>query len=417
MKQLRLLLALFATAASLGHAQDEERRAPPVEIPDFSNLDEYIYEPKSTVTLGMRRLSGAKTSFAGQGRITPPEDAGPATGANLTRVYHDGTVGPDARVAPRFDASGNPVIDAQSGSPAFDPIAPDGRTNTWNYTDSRQLATEGYVAFHRFSAEVVDTTTRQRDSASSFGMELAMSRDMGALFHSRWLSWTLTAGMSVNDLSANTADNVLANVRSVTDYFSLFGRTPPGAPYTAPSSTTQSVLDASGNVVVDDSGGVRTVTTDTTVLLGNEPAGRTDVTTSSATSVNNRWKLKGAYFTFRVGPTVWIPITTRLRASLSAGAALVYAGSDYTVTQVYQPDFGAEISDTSSSAAYKLLAGYYADASLQFDITERTGFYAGAIFQSAGSYTQSLNNATANYSTKIDLGNQSGLRAGMSIRF
>ncbi|HUR56666.1 MAG TPA: hypothetical protein VM029_03080, partial [Opitutaceae bacterium] len=74
MKQLRLALVVFASAAGMALAQDEERRAPPVEIPDFSNLDEYIYEPKSTVTLGMRRLSGAKTSFSGQGRINAAEE-------------------------------------------------------------------------------------------------------------------------------------------------------------------------------------------------------------------------------------------------------------------------------------------------------------------------------------------------------
>ena len=44
----------------------------------FSNLDEYIYEPKSTVRFGFRYVSGAKTSFSGQGRIPSPEDPGAA---------------------------------------------------------------------------------------------------------------------------------------------------------------------------------------------------------------------------------------------------------------------------------------------------------------------------------------------------
>jgi hypothetical protein len=64
-----------------------------------------------------------------------------------------------------------------------------------------------------------------------------------------------------------------------------------------------------------------------------------------------------------------------------------------------------------------LLPGYYADATVQFDLTERAGLYAGAIFQSAGSYTQTADSATGSYSTKIDLSNQNGLRAGLSIRF
>src|SRR5688572_32479457 len=113
MKHLRLALIAFASAAGLANAQDEERRAPPVEIPDFSNLDEYIYEPKSTVQFGFRYISGAKTSFSGQGRIPSPAEIGPATGGNFLRVYHDGSVQPDARVVARLDSSGNPIIDPQ----------------------------------------------------------------------------------------------------------------------------------------------------------------------------------------------------------------------------------------------------------------------------------------------------------------
>src|SRR5437870_13762493 len=106
MKYFRAALVVFASALSLARAQQDEdqRRTPPVEIPDFSNLDEYIYEPKSTVTLGFRHLSGAKTSFAGQGKIVSPTDPGAATGTNFQRLYHDGAVNPDTRVTPRLDS-------------------------------------------------------------------------------------------------------------------------------------------------------------------------------------------------------------------------------------------------------------------------------------------------------------------------
>src|SRR5687768_5735078 len=136
MKHFRFALIAFVSAVGAASAQDEERRAPPVEIPDLSNLDEYIYEPKSTVKFGFRYISGAKASFSGQGRIPSPEDPGAATGANLSRNYHDGAVQPDARVVPRLDSGGNPIIDPESNTAVFDPITPDGRTNTWNYTDA-----------------------------------------------------------------------------------------------------------------------------------------------------------------------------------------------------------------------------------------------------------------------------------------
>src|SRR5258708_39843762 len=120
MKHLRLALFAFVSTLGLASAQDEERRAPPVEIPDFSNLDEYFYEPKSTVTFGFRYISGAKTSFAGRGRLVSPEDPGAQTGTNLSRAYHDGAVQVDARTVARLDSSGNPVIDPQATSQIFD---------------------------------------------------------------------------------------------------------------------------------------------------------------------------------------------------------------------------------------------------------------------------------------------------------
>ncbi len=416
MKPFRLALLAVVSSLGIAHAQEEDRRAPPVEIPDFSNLDEYIYEPRSTVRFGFRRISGAKTSFSGRGSLLAPENPGAATGANLDRAYHDGGVRPDARVVARLDSGGNPIIDPQTNTQSFDVIAPDGKTNTWNYSDASQLSLPGYVAFHTYSADIIDTGLRRKDSATSAGMDISVSRDMGKLWGGR-LPWNLTAGMSINDIAANTNDRVLARLNTVTDYYSLYGITPGDAPYSSPSSTTTSVVDASGNAVLNDDGTVRTVTTDTSVLIGNAPAGRTETSGTDSTSVSNGWKVKGAYYTFRAGPTVWLPISTRLRASVSVGAAIVYSGSTYTVTQTFDTPLGADISDTNFNAASKLLPGYYADATIQFDLTERAGFYAGAVFQSAGSYTQNIDTATKHYSTKIDLANQNGMRAGLSIRF
>jgi hypothetical protein len=182
------------------------------------------------------------------------------------------------------------------------------------------------------------------------------------------------------------------------------------------------VTDSAGDPVLNTDGSTQTANTDTTVLLNNKPVARNTDTTTDSASVTNRWKLKGAYLTFRAGPAIWVPFTSRLRASVSAGPALIYSGSTYSVTQSFQPALGAEITDTSSSEMNKFLPGYFADASLEFDLTERTGFYAGAVFQSAGSYTQTLTTAgstldSVNYSTKVDFRNQNGLRAGMTIRF
>lgn len=416
MKHLRLALVVFVTAASLARAQDEQQQRPPTEIPDFSNLDDYIYEPKSILSYGFRYLSGAKLKFFGSGRLATSEDPGAVTGTNVARSYHDGTVGVDARFAPRVDSSGNPVLDPDSGSQIFDPIAPDGRTNTWSFQNASQISEDGFISFNTYTADINDTGTRTKDANSNFGMEIAASRDMGKLFGSRF-TWQLIAGLSINDLSGSTTDNVQAKLTALTDLYSLNGQVAPVAPYSAPSSASENVLDSAGNAVLNDDGTAQTVTTDTTVLLTNQPAARTSTETINSTSVNSRWKLSGAYYTFRAGPTVFLPITSRFRASFSVGAALIYAGSNYSVTQTFTPDTGAEITDTSISQTSHVLPGYYVDASLQFDLTERTGIYAGAIMQGAGSYTQDVNSDAAHYTTKIDLGKQQGFRGGLTIRF
>ena len=416
MKHFRLALVVFASALGLARAQEEQSHQPPTEIPDFSNLDEYIYESKSTLIISTRRLSGAKTQFYGTGKLAAPETATDATTINLLRAYHDGTVSSDARVAGRVDANGNPVIDSVSGAQYFDPIAPDGKTNTWNYTSDTQVTSDGNLAFHTYSATINDPTIRNKQANSANGLDIAVSRDMGKLFGGR-ASWSLIAGVSINDLAATRNDHVQATLTSITDLYSLDGQVLPAAPYSAPSSSTANVVDSSGAQVVNSDGSTQTSAIDTTVLLNNRPIDRATKTAVDSTSVSNRWKLKGAYFTFRAGPAISMPFSSRLRAMVSAGPAIIYSGSSYTVTQSFQPATGAEISDTSTSEMNHVLPGYFADASLLFDLTEHAGFFAGAVYQSAGSYTQSLNTDASHYSTKIDFANQNGLRAGMTIRF
>lgn len=405
MKQLRLALILSVLALRAAYAQRDSE-----PIPDFTNLDEFIYEPKTTLTLGVRSLSGAKTSFGGQGLIISQDAPGNATDSNVARLYHDGELQPDAR---------GTAVDNGDGTVTFVPITPDGKTNSWGFLDDRQsTAFPGYIAMHDYSAAIIDTRLRSRDGQGSMGVELAVARDMGKLFNTRF-SWTLGGGVTINDINAASTDHVRANITTITDLYSLYGEAAPTAPYDSRNATTTTtVTDGNGNPVLNPDGSTQTVTVDSTVLLGNTPVQRITTTTTEDTAVSHRSKLKGAYYTFRAGPTLWMPISNRFRASLSIGATLIYAGTNYTLVQSFQPELGAEISETLEGDESQFLPGFYADATLQFDVTPRTGFYAGAIFQSSGDYTQNLNDgAGTNYSTKLEFGNQQGFRAGMTIKF
>ena len=69
-----------------------------------------------------------------------------------------------------------------------------------------------------------------------------------------------------------------------------------------------------GNAVLGADGVAQTISVDTSVLLGNEPAGRVTTSATDDSSVSNRWKLKGAYYTFRAGPTLQLSLTNRFKA-------------------------------------------------------------------------------------------------------
>lgn len=398
MKSLRLVFSLCALAACSLRAQ-EERQAPPTEIPDFSNLDEYIYVPKSTMHFGFRNLSGPKTSFSGKGKLLAAENIGTSTNPNENRVYHDGSVSADARTT---------QVDNGDGTSTTVPVPNDGKTNTWGYGSDKQLV-DGYMTFHTYSASITDTSIRAQNAERTSGIELSVGYDMGKVF--KRFDWSIIAGVGLNDISSSMSGAVKADLTTVTDTYSLFGQIPPAAPYSSSANSTTTVTVTNGD------GTTSSDTSDTSVLLGNRPVDRSTSVTSDSTSVRNRWKLKGAYFTSRVGPSLTMQFTSRLKASVSAGLAVVYAGTTYSVDEAFLPETGAEITDSMKDEASKFLVGYYADATLQFDATERTGFYVGAVYQATGSYDQTIASTNANYSTKIDLNNLNGLRAGMTFRF
>lgn len=420
MKYRRLAVLTLLSVLPLAHAQDEDQQSqkPPTEIPDFSNLDEYIYEPKSTVILGFRHLSASKVQFSGTGTIPALVDPSPGAGG---RYYNDGAVRTDTRSAPQLDSSGNPMIDPTTGQISYQPITPDGKTENWNYTSQSQVdnAPLGYIAFHSYSAQVTDIGSLAAQSRSTNGLDLAMSHDMGKLLGK--IQWNLVVGMSVNDISGKRLDNVAANIQTITDLYSLYGVTPPPAPYSAPSTSPETVTDAQGNV--------KTINVDNSVLISqnpvNDPATNTKTSQavtnppadSNLNTVTDNWKVKGAYYTFRAGPEVWFPISSHFRVGASLGAAMAYAGTTYTVTQTFTPETGSAMTTQDTSSVYKLLPGYFADATVQWDVTDKAGFFAGAVFQSTGSYTQGIESTTSNYATKIDLSNQNGFRAGMTVRF
>lgn len=396
-------------------AADEEQKPVPEEIPNFSQLDEYIYVPKSTLSLGTRFfLRGPKTSYQGQGINPSPVDPGDQSTVsvpNISRTYIDGTVSPDQRSV---------TVNAGLGGEQQVPIASDGRTNTWSYDNQSQILTNGDIAFHTYSAEITDTSQHNVNGAPNAGLELILDRDMGKI--GKTWKWSITSGFSIADIHSSSFVSVPTAVTTVTDTYDLFGQVPPSAPYSSPNTISQQVYSASGSV---ESGTTTTTATQSVtqqILLGNVPLSRQP--TTDLTDTTNRYFTEGAYYTLRVGPMVTIPMGGHLKLNLSAGPDLIYLGSEMNVLEDLTLSTGQDFQQLYQKENSKILPGYFVDVDLQYQLTDTAGFYVGGIYQGAGSFSQSVpsgadpvTGAGLSYSSKLDFGSQEGLKGGVTVRF
>jgi hypothetical protein len=389
-------------------AQKEQSQKAPEEIPDFSNLNEYVYQPKTTLNLGFRSLSGVKAKFAGNGFIPiPAADAEiDPTLVNVARVYQDGAVGPDGRSL---------AINNGDGTNTAILASPDGKTNTYGYASATQVTPDDLMTFHDYSAAIPGVSVNQAGKRND-GVEISASRDMGKI--GKHLSWSIFGGVSINDIQAATFQSVKATITTTTDVYDLFGQSPIPAGTSSPSNTTVSVNGSNGNQIIGPDGSGVTQSVSNSGLIGNVPLARTVTTSTDMTSVVDHFKLHGAYFTFRLGPSLVYSFNDHLKFSVSAGPAIIYAGSTYDVSQALTPPTGDPVVVDIFDRTQKLVPAYYVDATVQYDVTDRTGFYLGGVYQNGGSYLQTAGSLLdGTYTTRVDFSDQNGLRTGLTFKF
>lgn len=408
-KHLLLLLVTLTgfTAKALAQASDDNDRPPPEPVENlWFDTDELIYVPKYTLSTSMRALSGTSASFSGTGHIASPNVwVGPPTGYT-SRGYQDGYVKVDGRT----DSAGVPVNSA------------DGKSNTWSYDYASQATIPTYIALHTYTADTLDSGGRTKDMGNSTGVEVAVSRDMGKLY--KKITWSISAGVSMNDIRAAESTQVAATINTTTDLYSLYGMAAPAAGYVGPATTSQTVTGPNGQVVYSDPPTNSTPLTqlvDNTVLISAQPITRSYSSSVSDAAVTNHWEVKGAYLTFRAGSTFYYPITDKFRFSLGVGGALAYVGSTYSIDQLFTPNAADNKFDVIESLVQgttaKATMGFYVDANLEYWMTDKTGFFAGATYQDSGSYTQHVQTVDTNYATRVDLSSLSGLSMGMNYKF
>jgi hypothetical protein len=381
MRRVLILTLGLAIAAGMLHAQSDD---------DEDDTDYFPLVPTgNSLQFGLRYLGGPKVSFGNLGTIAGTASIGDPTGV-ANRTYDDGSVSLDARSAP----NGGPVND--------------GLTNTWTYNFASQVTSSGDIAFHAYSTNTTGAGIAAPKNNAE-GWELQVGHSFGKIGGK--VEFDIVAGFSFNSVDAKISSVIPAMLTTVTDTYPLYGQPAPAAPYSAPTFTSQSVLDANGNPVLGSDGTPQTKSVEDSTMLGDQP---TRTTTTSPTDVKGHWEIKGAYYTFRVGPLLKVPITERLKLSFGAGAAVNYIGTSYIaqesvdLTDVSNPLLANDVSTRSL-----LLPAYYANANAEYWMTERTGFYLGAMFQKSGSYDQTVVDRTAS----IDLGSAYGFQSGITLRF
>ncbi|HUJ43955.1 MAG TPA: hypothetical protein VLW52_10145 [Opitutaceae bacterium] len=357
---------------------------------DEDEMDYFPLVPSgNSLRFGLRMVGGPKVSFGHLGVVPSIRDVSDTTTVQA-RAYDDGTVNVDARTG----ANGGTVND--------------GLTNTWNFDYSDQVTTGGDIAFHTYDVTSTGAGMRAR-AGTAGGWELQFGHRIRKI--ARKIDLSLVAGFSFTDLDAKVGGTIPAQLNILTDVYSLNGQTPPVAPYGGPTYGSQGLYDANGNPLLGPDGSQQTKSVETTTLLANLPT-RTNTTT--ATDVRGRWQIKGAAYTFRVGPMLEFPLSERLKFNVEAGAALIYVGSRYIVDESVDLEEVETPLETLEEKDHSVfLPAYYIDANAEYWLTERAGFYLGAGYQKSGSFDQTMNDRTA----RIDLSTTYGIQSGITLRF
>jgi hypothetical protein len=448
------LAALMAGIAfpMLAQAQEPISASEEQRLEALARENAEIYVPKSHVTIGFRMLnSGGMVKFGNLGTVAFDSIVAPRSDGIVARVYDNGAVHTDSpRLGERdennvqtsipggryptlsagtvnvTDANGNVIGTEDTLIQTGDFLAyTPGLTRNWGYGASSQVTADGRIAMSTYSSTSEGGAAAKKEGISA-GLEMQFIRTFSR--STDRLQWGVMTGISLNGINSKTTGTVTSTLNIRTDYYSLNGQAAPPLPIT-------NVTDANGNVTgttigqftaptyvdytASNGAVIQTNGLETTVPLAAVPDGSTVATTiPGGIVVKGLWKIKGAYFMVRLGPSLRMQVTERLGLNASLGIAGAYVGSTYSVNESFEvPDVpgvlvGA-IVGTETTTATKFIGGYFADMNLEWAANERTGLFGGITAQKLGNYNQSVGGRTAN----VDIGGAVGLRAGVSIRF
>ncbi|WP_221028808.1 hypothetical protein [Actomonas aquatica] len=343
------------------------------------------------------------------GRQIPGADV-----TDVSRAYDDGAVVLDGPRTNEVDDDGNQTstpggryqvpVEGQDGV-YLDLLAyTPGQTRTWAYAHDSQNLGNGRIAMSAFSAESTGASYEMEHDGGSLGFEMSVGRRLFKLGPKTEIGFSGSIG--ITDVTAEREERVVSNLIKLTDIYQVYGAVP-DAFYQAP--TFEDLFDDIGNAIVEN--GV-----ETTVPLQQITADRTITVTPNGAFVDGSYKVKGAYYSIRLGPEIRTHLSEKLAVHAGVGFIGAYVGSDFTVNEVLDMS-GYEVASTisvSESNEYKeLITGFYGELNIEYWLSPRTSIFLGGVYESLDDFVQNLGGRTAS----IVLGNNLIVRVGIITRF
>jgi hypothetical protein len=298
-----------------------------------------------------------------------------------------------------------------------------GATRNWGFTSPSQISSDGtntYVDMSHYSTVGAGSAT-EAESSKSTGVEIQFAYVFKRYKHFEW-GINFSAGSST--ISASTNQAVRARLLKETDRFRVFGTDASGnavtpstftySGYRSPNTTsvTGTIFTAPGGLAPTDTSNPYLV--ENSLFLDHANVQSLGLSEAGLVDVWGDWRIKGAYYLLRVGPTARITLNKNWTLSVGAGFAGAYAGTRFTVDEFYErSDVAGLIRYQDESEEKRFVPGYYGDITLERWLSVRTGFYFGYGYEKLGDYTQHLESRAA----KVDLGTSDGFRFGIITRF
>ncbi len=354
----------------------------------------------------------AEVSFGGLGEIGSLPNV---PGADITdvaiRSYADGFVALDAPRSDEKDENGN-VFSTPGGRYAGllngvsegDYLAyTPGQTRSWAVATGDQITANG-VAMNSYGTTSNGAQLGGSDESGALGFEMAVSRRVFKLSEKTEIS--LAASVGLNDIKSSASGRITANLIKMTDLYQLYG-TLPNEAYQAPSAVD--LFNSDGALVLANG-------LETTVPLQQVTADRTLETIANGAQVDGIWGIKGAYYSFRIGPQIRSHLTERIAVSAGFGMVGAYVGTDFELTETLDStalNIVAGVSATEVVNHSELIIGFYGDLALELWLTPRTAFFFGVAYEGLDAYVQTVGGRTAN----VELGSNMIFRVGVTTRF